>query len=64
MSPTFALPRPVVDAVRALQVLLVALTPFLPVSTLVQAFSAAVAALVPLLVIRSAVTPVADVKTS
>lgn len=62
MNPTLELPRPVVDAVRVLQVLLVALTPFLPVSTLVQAFSAAVAALVPLLVVRSAVVPVVEAK--
>lgn len=60
MNPTLELPRGVVDAIRLVQVVLVALTPFLPVSTAVQAVAAVLAAVVPLLVVRQAVVPVVD----
>ena len=57
-GPTIALPRTWVDAVRLLQVVLVALTPFIPATVLVQVVYALVTAVAPLLVVRAAVSPV------
>lgn len=59
-GPTIPLPRAIVDVVRLAQVVLVALAPFLPLGVALQATYAVVTALIPLVVVRQATTPVAD----